>query len=240
MSQPVAATSGLRERKKQRTRQRIADTAMRLFVERGFHGVTVAEIARAAEVSEQTVFNYFPTKEDLVYGRMESFQEALLQAVRERPAGESILEAFGRFVLPARGLLADRQADEQLRSVQRVIAESPALLARERQVHERHAELLAELIRGETGVGGEDVRPWVAANAMIGVHRALVDHVRRGALAGTPNRRLAGEVRRLGEQALAALARGLGDLSDWTTARSARAEPAGADVATDPAGRSAR
>jgi hypothetical protein len=77
-------------------------------------------------------------------------------------------------------------------------------------------ELLAGLIREETGVGAEDIRPWVAANTIIGVHRALVEHVRRRSLAGTPNRRLAREVRQLGEQALAALARGLGDLSDWT------------------------
>ena len=235
MNQPIVATPGLRERKKQRTRQQIADTAMRLFRERGFHGVTVAEIARAAEVSEQTVFNYFPTKEDLVYGSMESFQEALLQAVRVRPAGESILEAFGQFILQTRGLLADQQADEELQSVLRVIAESPALLARERQVHDRQAELLAGLIREETGIGVEDVRHWVAANAMIGVHRVLVEHVRRRALAGTPNRRVAREVRQLGEQALAALARGLGDLSDWTTTRSARAGPGGADAARDPA-----
>jgi hypothetical protein len=116
-----------------------------------------------------------------------------------------------------------------------MMAESPALLTRERQVHERHAELLAGLIRKETGVGAEDLRPWVAANAMIGVHRALVEHVRRRSLAGTPNRRLAREVRQLGEQALAALAQGLGDLSDWTTTHSARADPAGADAAPDPA-----
>jgi hypothetical protein len=75
----------------------------------------------------------------------------------------------------------------------------------------------------------------VAANAMIGVHRVLVEHVRRRALAGTPNRRVAREVRQLGGQALAALARGLGDLSGWTTTRPARAGPGGADAARDPA-----
>jgi AcrR family transcriptional regulator len=58
---------GLRERKKQRTRELIAETARELFVERGFERVTVAEIARSSEVSEKTVFNYFPTKEDLVF-----------------------------------------------------------------------------------------------------------------------------------------------------------------------------
>src|SRR5881398_1947441 len=94
---------GLRERKKQRTREQIAETARRLFVERGFDRVTVAEIARAADVSEATVFNYFPTKEDLVYWRLETFEEELLEAVRGREPGESFLAAFGRFVLAQRG-----------------------------------------------------------------------------------------------------------------------------------------
>jgi AcrR family transcriptional regulator len=65
----MATTSGLRERKKQATRQRISDIATRMFVERGFDAVTVAEIAEAAEVSKMTVFNYFPRKEDLVVDR---------------------------------------------------------------------------------------------------------------------------------------------------------------------------
>ena len=61
----------------------------------------MAEIARAADVSEKTVFNYFPRKEDLVYWRLESFEEELLGAVRDRAPGESVLAAFGRFVLRA-------------------------------------------------------------------------------------------------------------------------------------------
>src|ERR671929_2130349 len=96
---------GLRERKKQQTRQLIADTARRLFAERGFEQVTVAEVARAADVSEQTVFNYFPTKEDLVYWRLGSFEEELLATIRERQSGESALAAFRRFLLAQRGLL---------------------------------------------------------------------------------------------------------------------------------------
>ena len=78
---------GLRERKKLRTRQLITETAARLFVERGFDAVSVASVARAAEVSEATVFNYFPTKEDLVFQGMEAFETELLNAVRDRPAG---------------------------------------------------------------------------------------------------------------------------------------------------------
>src|SRR5690348_5123031 len=109
MSQAVtmhSMTTGLRERKKQRTRQQIADTARRLFSARGFDEVPVAEIAREAEVSEATVFNYFPTKEDLVFNRMEDLEQELLAAIRDRADDESIVQAFGRFVLRPRGFLA--------------------------------------------------------------------------------------------------------------------------------------
>jgi AcrR family transcriptional regulator len=204
---------GLRERKKQRTRELIAETARRLFVERGFDRVTVAEVARAAEVSEATVFNYFPTKEDLVYWRLESFEEDLLDTVREREPGESFLAAFGRFVLERRGLLAARDPDaiEYLAALTRMITESPALLARERQVFDRYTTSLSALIADETGADAEDVEPRVAANALMGVHGALVDYTRRRVLAGARNPRLAREVRTQGTRALEALERGLAD-----------------------------
>src|ERR1700722_3091710 len=99
---PMSGEPGLRERKKQRTHQLIAATAWRLFAARGFEQVTVAEIAAAAEVSEATVFNYFPTKEDLVFHRMEAFEDELLTAIRSRPEGESIVQAFGRFAIQQR------------------------------------------------------------------------------------------------------------------------------------------
>ena len=76
---------GLRERKKAETRRRIAEAAHRLFGERGFQAVTVVEVARAAEVAEATLFNYFPTKEDLFYSGLEAFGARLVAAVRERP-----------------------------------------------------------------------------------------------------------------------------------------------------------
>src|SRR5262245_27740873 len=104
----MEAQTGLRERKKQQTRRLIADTARRLFGERGFEAVTVAEVAREADVSEATVFNYFPTKEDLFYSGLEAFEEELLSAIRDRDAGESVIAAFRRFVLKPRGLLAEK------------------------------------------------------------------------------------------------------------------------------------
>src|ERR687884_1248 len=87
---------GLREFKKQRTRQAIAETAMRLFVQRGFDRVTVAEVADAAGVSEKTVFNYFPTKEDLFFDEVPAREAALVNAVRGRTPGQSVVAALRR------------------------------------------------------------------------------------------------------------------------------------------------
>ena len=209
MSQPP----GLRERKKQQTRQLIADSARRLFAERSFEEVTVAEVARAADVAEATVFNYFPSKEDLFYSGLEAFEEALLSAIRERQPGESVLAAFARFVLEPRGLLAakDDDAVEHLAEITRVITESPALLARERRIFDGYTDSLAAVIAEETKARADGIEPWVAANALMGVHRALVHYARRQIVAGTRNPRLARQVRAQGRQALAALERGLGD-----------------------------
>jgi AcrR family transcriptional regulator len=203
--------TGLRERKKEQTRQLIAETARQLFAERGFDRVTVAEIARAADVSDQTVFNYFPTKEDLVYWRLGSFEEELLAAIREREAGESALAAFSRFVRAPRGMLAnyDEETRERLAALTRMITESPALLAREQQIFAGYTDSLAALIATETGSDG--VEPWVVANAMMGVHRGLVDYTRRRIIAGDRSSRLVRDVHAEAERALARLARGLGD-----------------------------
>jgi AcrR family transcriptional regulator len=209
MTPSATPQPGLRERKKQRTRELIAETARTLFAERGFEEVTVAEIARAADVAETTVFNYFPTKEDLVYWRLEFFEAALLDAIRERAPGEPALAAFSRFVLEQRGLLAepDPEAREQLAAVTRMIASSPALRAREQQVYARYTESLAALLAEEAG---GTIEPWVAANAMMGVHRALVDYTRERVIAGERSPRLARDVRAQGERALALLESGLG------------------------------
>jgi AcrR family transcriptional regulator len=203
---------GLRERKKRQTRELIADTARNLFVERGFDRVTVAEIARAADVSEKTVFNYFPTKEDLFYWRLEEFEQELLETIRERGPGESFLAAFGRFVLQRRGLLAEQDpaAVEYLARITRMISESPALLAREREVFDRYTASLAALIAEEAEAGADDVEPWVAANALMGVHRAIVDYSRRRILDGARNPALYRAVRAQGKRAVAALEQGLG------------------------------
>jgi AcrR family transcriptional regulator len=225
-------SESLRERKKQHTRQLIAGIARRRFAERGFERVTVAEIAREAQVSEKTVFNYFATKEDLVYWRLEAFEQELLDTIRDRAEGESVLEAFGRFVRAPRGLLGDHdeEAREELAALTRTIVSSPALRAREQQIFEGYTRSLAALLEQEaragdaaaggaapgveSWVGGGDagVESWVAANALLGVHRALVDYTREQIVAGADHTALADEVRSEADRALALLARGLGEL----------------------------
>src|ERR1700683_4982324 len=93
------ASPGLRERKKARTRQLIADTAARLFAERGYENVAVTDVAREAEVAEQTVYNYFPTKEQLVTDREQQVQDRLCDLIRARPPGVTPAAAVRDFVL---------------------------------------------------------------------------------------------------------------------------------------------
>ena len=203
---------GLRERKKQRTRQLIAETAWSLFAERGFDRVPVAEIAAAAEVSEATVFNYFPTKEDLVFNRMEAFEQELLDTLRERPEEESLVQAFGRFVLRPRGFLGSDapDANERMQAIARVMTGSPALLARQREILESYTSALAAFVAQERGMDADDIEPWVIANALIGLHGALIASTHRQALAGVDNQRIVRNLRRHGRRALALLEHGLG------------------------------
>jgi len=203
---------GLRERKKQRTRQLIAETARALFVERGFDAVTVAEVARHAEVSEATVFNYFQTKEDLVFQGMQAFEAEMLDAVRSRPAGTSIVSSFGRFALKPRGLLVaeDEASADHLSGVARLIATSPALMVRQREILASYTAALAAVIADETGSDSEDCRVWVVAHALIGLHQSLIVFVHRRLVHGSADHvQLAKEVRSQGQRALKLLEQGL-------------------------------
>jgi AcrR family transcriptional regulator len=209
---------GLRERKKAQTRRLIADTAWRLFADRGFERVTVAEVAREAQVAVATVFNYFPTKEDLFFFRLEAFGTDLVGAVAGRAAGEPALAAFRRQLLGAGGLLAqveagDDQALERLRTMNRVIAASPALQAREQQAFAHTAAALADRLAADTGAAPGDLDAQVAANALVGVQRALVDYTRRRVLADEEPARIAADVRDLALGAFALLERGLADFA---------------------------
>jgi AcrR family transcriptional regulator len=205
----VDAELGLRERKKRQTRQVIAEAALRLFSERGFDAVTVSQVAKAADVSDATVFNYFPTKESLFFGQMQTFEEALVQAVRERPPGKSVLAAFRRFIDEGSDRLTLEDAAGAISMAARVVGDSPSLQAREREIVAHYTDALGLLIARESGSPPGDIEPWVVANALMGAHRAIVSHVRSEVLAGRRGPALAAESRSQAERVFATLERGL-------------------------------
>jgi AcrR family transcriptional regulator len=205
----MSVEPGLRERKKEQRRQRIADTARRLFAERGFEGVTVAEVAREANVSEGTVFNYFPTKEDLFYSGMESFEAALIEAVRNRPPGRSVVAAFRDYVLDQSAGVADRAP--AIEKAAPLVDASPALQARERALVAEYAAALAELLAAETGAGSDDLEPGVVAAALMAAQRELVAQTRASVVAGLRGPALVRSVKTEGERAFDRLEAGLGD-----------------------------
>jgi AcrR family transcriptional regulator len=201
---------GLRERKKRETRRVIFESAQKLFAGRGFEAVSVAEIARAANVSEVTVFNYFPTKEDLYYGGMAAFEDGLLEAVRARRRGEPAAKAFRRAVLDSAENLLSKERAVAIAKASKVIAASPSLLAREREIAERYTSLLAELLAAEAGAGPQDVEAMAVASALMGAHRAGVAYVRKEVLAGRRGTALAEGFKAQVTRAFARLERGLG------------------------------
>src|SRR5438045_2796338 len=169
---------GLREAKKLQTREAIAGEAMRLFVSRGFDHVTVAEVAEAAGVSEKTVFNYFPTKEDIFFDEVPARLAALVGAVHERKEGESVFTSLRRLQLRD----CERLCSPMFAQFARIIEESPALQTKELEVMGRFAETLSVALREELGVSDLDAR--VAANALVSVHWQFFRNARRHALEG--------------------------------------------------------
>ncbi|MBL1109850.1 TetR family transcriptional regulator [Streptomyces sp. 5-8] len=133
---------GLREAKKQETRQLISDCATRLFIEQGFEQTTIAEIAAAARVAKKTVTNYFARKEDLALDHHEVFTQGLARAVAEREPGEEPLTALGRAFRTAL-LEHDPVVGFTGPAFARMVADSPTLAARLRELHDRREEALA-------------------------------------------------------------------------------------------------
>jgi AcrR family transcriptional regulator len=205
----MSTEPGLRERKKEQRRQRIADAARRLFAERGFEGVTVAEVAREANVSEGTVFNYFPTKEDLFYSGMESFEAALIEAVRNRSPGQSVLAAFRDYVLDQSDGVAERAP--AIEKAARLVDASPALQARERALVAEFTAALAALLASETGAGSDDLEPRVVAAALMAAQRELVARTRASVVAGLRGPALVRSVKEQGARAFDRLEAGLAD-----------------------------
>jgi AcrR family transcriptional regulator len=143
-SEPLSL--GKRERRKRETREAIGAAAERLFAERGYDGVTVADIAAAAGVSVKTLFVHFHSKEDLVFGNEEKLLGRLLEMVRERSPGETPLGAVTAALL----LALERKDDPRgLESFHRAIGSSPAVASRLRRMWEQYENEMAALLGAE-------------------------------------------------------------------------------------------
>ncbi|WP_138732745.1 TetR/AcrR family transcriptional regulator [Modestobacter excelsi] len=199
----------LREQRRLRTREAIVDAAAALFVERGFDHVSVMEIAQRAGVVEKTVFNHFPVKEGLVFEADPPIRAALLDAVRRRPAGESVAAAAGGFVVAAVSQLGSPAAAEGMTEMARVIRGSRTLQAREREILGTLTDTLAEQITLETRAAAGELEPWLAANAVMGLYSSLLELARDRVLAGASGPELVAMLRTRGQRGLALLQFGL-------------------------------
>ncbi|MFK0262492.1 TetR/AcrR family transcriptional regulator [Streptomyces angustmyceticus] len=176
---------GLRERKKRQTRQYISDVATGMFLARGFDAVTVADVAEAAEVSVNTVYNYFPAKEDLFFDRSEGILDRLSRFVRGRPAGESAAAAVLRelreeveAVSPRVGLM------EGYDQFMRVVHGAPTLKARLWYLQQEIHLNLEETLRKETGAAADDPLPGLMAGQIGWVHQSLMGWISQQMLDG--------------------------------------------------------
>ena len=178
---------GLRERRKQETRQAISDIATQMFADRGFDTVTIAEVAEAAGVAKMTVTNYFPRKEDLVFDRAEAVIRHLANVIAARAPGESMLAAIRRDYADAVAR-ADITIGLSSPAFARMILSSPALIGRVREMLDQREQALGDAIAAETGTDGPQER--LAAALLSSVHRVLSAEASRRSLAGQPREQI--------------------------------------------------
>jgi AcrR family transcriptional regulator len=174
-------STGLRERRKQETRQVISDVATELFAARGFDDVTIAQVADAAGVAKMTVTNYFPRKEDLVFDRAEGIVRSLAEVFAARAPGESLLAAIRRDYA-ARIARADVTLGLASAAFARMIENSPALAGRGLEMLYQRERALGDAIAAETGADGPQQR--LAAALVSSAHRVLYEEGIRRSLAG--------------------------------------------------------
>jgi AcrR family transcriptional regulator len=138
---------GLRERKRQQTRERLTRSAMALFLERGFEATTLDDIAAAADISRRNFFHYFASKEDVVFAWQEESTAALVAAVAARPAGESMLAAAENAI----SAMARQLEPGEAIAMARLKRDNPALQARDQVKYEKLERALAEALSKRAG-----------------------------------------------------------------------------------------
>jgi AcrR family transcriptional regulator len=205
---------GLRARKKQQTRTAISDVATRMFIERGFENVTVAEVAEAAGVSVNTVFNYFATKEELFFDRVPEGIEAATRAVRERRRGESAVAALRRSFRKAvkeAPSLPEGVLPEGIARFHAAIEASPALRARARMLLEEARQHLAATLAEEAGAPPDDPTAQAVAAMIMGLWGMIRQELHRRILAGDPEPVVRAAISKLAERSFELLLSGAGD-----------------------------
>lgn len=160
--------TGLRERKKQATREALARAGLELFVERGYDATTLDEIAGAAGVSTRTIFAYFPCKEDILFSMLERMRDALERALQERPAGVDALTALREFILST----APEKSELDCRLAQAITADATLASHRRARIGQLQ-EVLAAAIADDLGVGADDRRPQIAAASLTAAFELL-------------------------------------------------------------------
>jgi AcrR family transcriptional regulator len=200
----------LRERKKIRTRQQIADAAAALFAAKGYDAVTIAEIARMADVSEQTVYNFFSSKEQLVLDEDAAFQAFLVGMVRDRPAGtlaDAIRAGAHAFLDDLRRRPAGPQAAG---SMPCLINTSPALRRAWLEGIDRYAGAIATVLAEDSRGALSQPAAKALAFAIVGVFHVIIDEVGKEMKRGTEDWRVViGPLRSQVDDAIDRLSRGL-------------------------------
>ena len=181
---PAPPGEGLRERKKRLMRQLLSDTATRMFLDRGFDGVRVAEVAEACGVSEKTVFNYFPTKESLVLDRLEATVASLRTGLADPaiPPVQAALAILDGELAGLTGWLTGQQDRAQAaRAIRRfgdLIRATPSLRAYQADMMGRFVSVAAEILAARAGMGTGDPEPQIAARALLGLWPIQADSLR--------------------------------------------------------------
>jgi AcrR family transcriptional regulator len=162
---------GLRERKKQRTREQIIEAAMGLFAERGYHATTIADIAEAAEVAPRTFFSYFPSKEAVVFHNVDRDMASLAEVLRNRLPGENVFDALRRWI---DGMFDEWMAEgDQALLRKQLCREDEGLANYEGGIMNRISELLLEAIADDLDEPQDALRPRLVAAAAVAALTSL-------------------------------------------------------------------
>jgi AcrR family transcriptional regulator len=201
------AGHGLRELKKARTRQLIADVAARLFAEQGYEHVAVSEVARQAEVSLQTVYNYFPTKEQLVIDRDQQVQDRLVDLIRARAPGVSPAAAIRDFVLAAVDGIPSIPPELWRGELGYLAVMSPTVHRLSLEMTDRQADAIAAAISDTTAVLAEVAK--LQGVAIASVFQIILNHAGRRTHEGHSQAEIANELHPIIEAVLDELNRWL-------------------------------